>query len=148
MDTFDQVLGREKLTSIFGGWPSFHDAEVLWFRLDRRSTGAGYGPTVDVMVHLFEMTNEVGVDGYLVLRNHVLAHFEFREAVEIHLSDFGYQNALWDLSIIDIRDRQMERIDFQVAFVPSFGIEASFQCHEIEVLSVMPCDKSGVLARA
>jgi hypothetical protein len=25
----EMIVGSEKLTSIFGGWPSFHDAEVL-----------------------------------------------------------------------------------------------------------------------
>jgi hypothetical protein len=28
-DPSSQILGAEKLTSIFGRWPSFHDAEVL-----------------------------------------------------------------------------------------------------------------------
>jgi hypothetical protein len=55
------------------------------------------------------------------------------------LEGFNFQNMLWELAISDIREQQLERIHFQVDFVPSFGVGASFQCHRIELLRVTPC---------
>ena len=147
-DGGDRVIGVEKLTTVFGYWPSFHDSEVIWFHLDRRPDGEGQGPTVEAMIRAFEITSEVGPGGFLVLRHHVLVHFRFREAVELELDGFNCQNALFGLTIADIRDRQLERIHFQVRFDSSFGLGVSFQCREVEVLSVEPCDQDGVLVNA
>ena len=39
----------DSVTRIFGYWPSFHDAEVLWIELRRRPCGEGYGPTLEAL---------------------------------------------------------------------------------------------------
>lgn len=148
MDASDRVLGREKLTSIFGYWPSFHDAEVVWLRLDRGSADDSCGATVDAMIHAFEMTSEVGSDGSYVLRNHTLVHFCFRDVVELELSGFNHQNALQGLTITDLRERQWEHIHFEISIDPAFGVGGSLQCHEVEILSAIPCDKNGVTSAA
>ena len=36
MHGHERIEGAEKLTGVFGKWPSFHDANVIWVRLDRR----------------------------------------------------------------------------------------------------------------
>jgi len=141
MNVQESIGGYEKLTSVFGYWPSFHDSEVLCVRLDRRHSGEGYGPTLDALIHVFEMTSEVGPGGACILRHHSLAHFRFHSVVELRLEEFNHQNVLWRLAISDIRERQMERIHFQVDFAASFGVSASFQCHRIELLRVTPCTK-------
>lgn len=144
MDATNRILGGERLTSVFGYWPSFHDAEVIWLRMDRRSFAVGGGPSVEAMLHTFEITSDVGPDDCYVLRNHVLVHFRFRDVVELQLAGFNHQNALFGLTVTDLRERQLEHIHFEVDFQSAFGVGASFQCHEIEVLSVEPCDKNGV----
>src|SRR5690349_8078454 len=88
------IAGAHKLVEVFGYWPSFHDSEVLWVRLDRKPTGDGYGPTLEVLVHTFEMTSEVNSGGHYVLRNHVLVHLQFLDVVELHMDGFNHQNAL------------------------------------------------------
>jgi immunity protein 50 of polymorphic toxin system len=55
------------LESIFGRWPSFHDAEVLRVVLDR---SGDEGPTLEAAIHVFEMTPDVDPKGYYVLKNH------------------------------------------------------------------------------
>lgn len=138
------ITGAEQLTSIFGYWPSFHDAEVLWMRLDRLQTPYSfYGSTLETVVHVFEMTSEVDQTGHYVLRHHVLAHLRFNEVIELKLEGFNGQNALFGLGIKDIRERQMERIRWEVSFDSSWGVDASFQCYSIEVVSVTPCNKDG-----
>ena len=137
------ITGSERLTALFGKWPSFHDAEVLSLRLDRGAVGAGPGPTLDVVLHAFEITDQVAADGFLVLRNHVLVHLRFHGVVELELRDFNQQNSLFWLRIEDIRAHQLEGIGLQVGLDASFGVGASFECHHAEVVSVLPCDKSG-----
>lgn len=140
----DRIAGAAQLMDVFGYWPSFHDAEVQWLRLDRRAHGEGcYGPTLEAMVHAFEMTNEVSADGYYVLRQHVLVHLRFLDAVELQLDGFNYQNALMGLTLTDLRDSQMEHVRWAVHFGSAFGVDASFQCYAVEVVSVVPCNVDG-----
>jgi hypothetical protein len=129
MDIIEQIAGSEKLLAVFGDWPSFHDAEVLWMKLDRQPHGEGNGPTVDVLIHVFEMTSEINPEGYYVLRHHTLVHLRFREVVELRLDGFNIQNSLSELQISDLRERQWERIWFDVLFASSYGVQATFQCH-------------------
>ncbi len=144
MEDVDRIAGAEQLVAVFGYWPSFHDAEVLWLRLDRQAIGEGcYGPTLEALVHAFEMTSEVGADGHYVLRHHVLVHLRFSEVVELRLDGFNHQNALMGLTLTDLRDRQMERVKWAVRFDSAFGVDASFQCYAVQVVSVVPCNKAG-----
>ena len=142
--TVENITGAKKVTAVFGHWPSFHDAELLSLRLERSSHRDGcHGPTLDALVHAFEMTSEVGADGCYVLRHHVLIHLRFLDVVELEMNGFNHQNALAGLALTDLRDRQMEHVRWAVRFDGSFGVEASFQCYEVEVVSVTPCDKAG-----
>src|SRR5262245_55576174 len=64
-----QIPGAEKVVSIFGRWPSFHDAEVVRFVLERSDPYAN-GPSIFADVHAFEMTSEIAADGTYVLKHH------------------------------------------------------------------------------
>lgn len=144
MEAVEHIVGAEQLVAVFGYWPSFHDAEVLWLRLDRRAHGDGCsGPTLEALIHAFEMTSEVGTDGYYVLRHHVLVHLRFIDVVELQMDGFNFQNVLTGLTLTDLRDRHMERVRWLALFQSIFGVDASFQCYAVEVVSVVPCSKSG-----
>jgi len=139
----EDLQGAELLVSVFGYWPSFHDAEVLRFSLDRGKNYDAGGPIVDCTVYVFEMTSEVSPEGYYVCRKHSLVTFRFMEVFGIELSDFDQQNALWALEIVNIAERQLERVKFNVKFAASWGMDATFQCFAVELLSVEPCDEDG-----
>lgn len=145
MDGHSRIDNASAVIDVFGRWPSFHDAEVHWMKLDRAGAFEDdIGPMVEALVHAFEMTSEVDSGGYFRLRNHVLVHFRFCEVVDLELSDWGVQNALLGLGIRDIRDRQLERSWFEVEFTSSFGVCALFLCRGVEVMSVTPCSAQGV----
>lgn len=144
MRTVSLIAGAEQLVRVFGSWPSFHEAEVRWLQLDLRPSGQGqYGPTLDVLIHTFELTDEVGADWRQMRRCHVLAHLRFTEVADLRLDAFSYRHELVGLTLTDLRDRQMERVRWAVAFDPSEGVGASFQCFAVEVVSVVPCDAAG-----
>lgn len=144
MEDIGVIDGAELLITVFGYWPTFHDAEVLWLRLDRRSSGEGnYGPTLEALVRAFEMTPEVSPDGHYVLQHHVLVHLRFKEVVELRLNGFNHQNALSGLDFTDLKDSQMERVRWAVRFDSAFGADASFHCRAVGVVSVIPCNMAG-----
>ena len=144
MENIGPIDGAERLIAVFGYWPTFHDAEVLWLRLDRcLAGGESDGPTLEAFIHAFEMTTEVGPDGYYVRRHHVLVRPRFREVVELRLGGFNHQNALSGIDFTDLRDRQLERVRWDVRFDPAYGVGASFQCFAVEVVSVGPCSEAG-----
>ena len=75
-------------------------------------------------------------DGTLVLRHNVLVSFRFSGIDNLLVKDFGNQNAIMGLSIVDIRSRQMEAVKFEVGFDGILGVSAGFICREAFVESV------------
>jgi hypothetical protein len=57
------IEGSEKLTCIFGRWPSFHDAEVVDLHLWRGDSMTERShprfPVLTTKIHLWELTNEI-----------------------------------------------------------------------------------------
>jgi Immunity protein 50 len=131
MDRYLDIAGSEQILSIYGEWPSFHDAEIISVFLDRKRYEGKYGPTVKVHVHCFEITNEI-VDGHYKTINHNVINFAFYDVVEFELNGFDHQNILSGLNIKNIRSYQLENINYQVNF--TCGLH--FQCSTIEILTV------------
>jgi hypothetical protein len=123
------------LTDIFGRWPSFHDAEVLRITLDRDEPHP-FSPNLQATIHVFEMTSQIDEQGRYVLKNHVAVTFRFLEIYELQLEDFNHQNVLQGLRIIDVSDRQLERIELEVSFDGIYGLSAKFQCNSITIEAV------------
>jgi hypothetical protein len=87
------------LVSVFGRWPSFHDAEVLRLSLDRSGEE---GPTLDVVIHVFEMTTEIDAKGFYVLKNHTELTLRFTHVVLSRLQWFNHQNVLSSLEVEEL----------------------------------------------
>jgi hypothetical protein len=141
------IEGSQKLTDIFGYWPSFHDAEVIEFHLWRGDVEPeqerNVFPVLTVKLHVWELTQEEDAQGHLVLRHHTLATLRFYDVDEFRTEGFNQQNAILKLSI-----EQRERTDgpspfFFVEFRPAFGMSASFRCFRVVVVDVAPCTKDG-----
>ena len=144
----------EKLTSIFGHWPSFHDAEVIELNLWRGDVDPDRQryvfPVLTLKLHFFELTKETDARGHLVTRNHTLATFRFHNLEEdVRLHGFNHLNQLFDLTIT-----RQERDDGPSPFLavefkqlePALGLGAAFKCRQAEVLNAVPCNERGELA--
>lgn len=135
------VEGSERLTSIFGYWPSFHDAEVIEFNLWRGDVDTDAQryvfPTLTTKIHLWELTSDVDARGYYILRHHTLATLQFHDISELRMEGFNHQNAIFGLSIaaapLDGFPQRMH-----VEFEPAFGVTATFYCLRAEVLEAQP----------
>lgn len=134
----NQIVGSTGLIERFGAWPTFHDAEVLRVGLDR--SGAN-GPTAEMLIHTWMMTDEVDDRGCYVLEKHTLVRLVFQGIQVCELSEFNHQNVLFGLGI------ERESIDgevmFRVTLDPSFGLAGSIVCRGLVVADVRPCDATG-----
>jgi hypothetical protein len=143
------IVSSEKLTTIFGYWPSFHDAEVLELHLWRGNIKTEKGihdfPVLTLTIHLWELTKEVNPRGYLVLRHHTLTRLRFYDVHDFSMQGFNHQNAMMGLALS--REERKEGVSpyFAVEVVPAFGMEASFKCLRVEVLDAVPCSDDGKL---
>jgi hypothetical protein len=144
-DVTDRIAGAEKLIAVFGRWPTFHDAEVVRLGLDRRSPTGECEPTIDAVVHTWEMTNKIDAAGHYGMRNHVLVHLRFFGIDELQLNGFNGQNALFALTASAVEGREADGLHCQINFNPSFGVGMLFLCRAIEVVAVTPCNKDGIL---
>src|SRR5262245_26846346 len=109
----------EELLSIFGGWPSFHDAEVLRVSLDRSGSE---GPTLEAVIHVFEMTSEVDSKGFYVLTNHTEVSLKFTEVSLSRCQWFNHQNVLASLEVDELNPSEHEGRRFRVTMPSLYGL--------------------------
>jgi len=139
------IAGSQKLTEIFGCWPSFHDAEVLEFNLWRGDMKPGdwddsnVMPIITAKVHIFIESPE---------SQHTLATLRFEEVDDVRMEGFNHQNAILGLSISVQEQLRVESGEglppyLVVQFKPAFGISASFRCLRIEVVDAVRCTEDG-----
>jgi hypothetical protein len=88
---------------------SFHDAEILSCRIERR------GPTVEIDVEAFAGTERA-----------VRYRLRFLEVTELELQGVSEQNVVFDLTAVHGGD------SWDVTIVPSYGLSGTLRCREIE----------------
>lgn len=164
MESFDpspHIKNSYKITDIFGYWPSFHDAEIY----DLRMTVAGgepwvtgsESPAMEMLVHVFEMTNDVTSEGDFRLGKHTLARLRFGNVDGLQLSNFWYQNCISEL-VFGIEPMSSPRGSrpaegprpnlLRVEIHSNVGLSGKFKCQSAEVVSTEPCDESGKPVRS
>lgn len=141
-DIAEHIEGTEKITNVFGYWPSFHDAEIINFHLWRGDLSeerqTWIFPVLTTLIHVKEMTSEVDSGGFFVTRHHTLVTLRFHSIDNLDMNGFNYQNVISSLHI-----ERKQRSDgpspyFEVNFGQCFGVGASFTCLRIELVDVRP----------
>jgi Immunity protein 50 len=143
MEKLLKFPGVELITKVFGYWPSFHDAEIKWLRLDITDSEGGIGPMLEFAIHCFEITDKVSPSGFCVLEKHTLVHFRFRQVSDLDLHGFTNQNAIFGLEIEDESNPTWEDQFFKISIVASSGLGGSFHSRFPEILSAIPCNQKG-----
>jgi len=130
-----KIENATALISIFGKWPSFHDAEVLRVVLDRSGPE---GPWLEAMIHVFEMTSEIDSKGFYALKNHLLVTLRFTETSLQQIQCFNEQNVLSSLEVAELDPDAHEGRHFHVRLASLYGVDAQFECKRIIVGNVQP----------
>jgi len=130
-EIYKNIKGYNKITDIFGYWPSFHDAEVLSVQIERDKDN---GPTVSAKIHVFEMKAKGILKSKFDFIKHSIVSILFGEVRQIDLNCFDNQNPIFDLDISDNANEEMAQ--FKVVFNGASEFGFSFICNNIEVISV------------
>ena len=141
----NEIGNSELVTQVFGGWPGFHDAEVVSVLMERRGIK---GPSLTARIYAFDASGETDATGCYILKNKVLVTLRFDGLVLEQLQEFGHQNVLFHLHIRDIADEPLSVTQyrneylvgtrFRVDLETSGGLHGSFGCKNITVVSVEP----------
>jgi hypothetical protein len=131
-DLYKNIVGYEKITRMFGRWPSFHDAEVISVSADRDEGKDFTAPVITVVIHLFDL-NVAPNDPQ---RNNTLTKLRFRGVEDFKISDFNHQNAISALVISREYSERLKSEVYNVEFKKGFGMFCSFQCSNIEIVSI------------
>jgi hypothetical protein len=127
-----KICNVELLTELFGRFPTFHDAEVLRLELDRTD---GDGPSLLSVIHMWEMTSDVDLNGTFKRRNSVEVRIRFSKIENLTIDDFNHQNVLSDLYFEDSKNGLSE---FKIMFEGIYGLHAEFECERVSIESVRP----------
>jgi hypothetical protein len=146
VDPMSIVKGHEKLTELFGGWPSFHDAEVTDISIWRGDVDPDAGkyvfPVLTVKLVVQELVKSKGRNGLgsltLVPRADVI--LKFHDVFELKLDDFNHENMIVDLAFSLLARGHYTNGEplppyIVVEFGRGFGLEAAFKCFAAEVVS-------------
>ena len=138
MSAAEYIVGAERLIDLFGGWPSFHDAEIVRLTLDRRDHDE---PDAQLFIHLWETLPDLDERGFFKREKHTLVEIVLRRFTACELKDFNLQNVLFDFDV------EAGEIDGQpairVTLDSSYGLSGTFTCDEVEIVSLVPCDIHG-----
>lgn len=106
------IPGAVAVASWFGAWPSFHDAEVVFLRLNRSGQS-------QLSVHAWNMTDrtyEENGQQHFVLERHAVVTFTFEGISGLQLLGFNSQNVLAGLDV------GREGADFVLHLHPCYGV--------------------------
>ena len=146
----ESIEGSQKLTEIFGYWPSFHDAKILELHFSRGDVDPDAGryifPLLQVRIHLWELNCGGEEQAPIATRHHTLATLRFADVDEFRMEGFNHQNAILGLSITRQERQSGPSPVFAVHFDPAFGMGATFICGRVEVVDAVPCTSEGKLA--
>jgi hypothetical protein len=134
---YKKIIGHEKLTNIFGYWPSFHDAEVISVMLERIGKDEREGPILYAKIHVFQMGPEKTNDGKeFVFHHHSIVTFRFAMVKNLLIDEFNHQNVIFRLKISEKYDEERKKNLFEVEFINSFGVNCLFICDNIEITDI------------
>jgi hypothetical protein len=122
----------ELVTEWYGGWPSFHDSEVVAIRVHRSLTLVGGAPTLEADIHVF-LAREV--QGRICFDKHAVITLGFSDVVGLELSEFNQQNVLWNLEFEETGIRESPH---RCLFSSSHGVECRFEFSSALVVALVP----------
>jgi hypothetical protein len=105
--------GSDAVMRWFGGWPSFHDAEIISLSMARKGASV-------LRVYPYYPNKPATVD------------FIFEEITDVELADFSGQNVISALSIEEVID-QMKEKRIRLTLSPCYGLAGRIDAKRLRV---------------
>ncbi|MFZ6754284.1 Imm50 family immunity protein [Undibacterium sp. Dicai25W] len=136
MNIETHIIGATDVIKILGFWPSFHDAEVISFGIERGIT-LGKNPVIAklcVHVRKYDTVGAGTVEYAQVLSKSILINLAFANVADLDISDFNHQNVInsIDVTLLEAEDPR----EFSVFIDSIWGFGGRFKCSSIEIESV------------
>ena len=131
---YTRIRNYELVTSSLGGWPSFDDFEIVSMLFERSHDGEESLPVLTVQ--FFGFRPDVSPDS--PDRNNCLLTIRFEGVENVKLDGFNHQNAINGFIVVCKWSELLKREVLDVKIVQGFGVGATFESDEIEVVSVKP----------
>ena len=130
------ITGIEKVVTALGYWPSFHDAEVLSFSVER-AVPINSKPNIarlTVIVREYAPEGEGTSQYKLAIVKSALIHFIMVNACDVEMSEFNHQNVINSISVSEISSTDVANLLVTIESI--WGMGATFRCSSIEVESI------------
>jgi hypothetical protein len=120
MSPIPEIPGAETVVAWFGGWPSFHDAEILEASFVRNDVS-------HLRVHFWITTDQVDSDGCFVRNKHAIVTFTFDGIKDMEVYGFNKQNVISGLAV--------EQVDsaFRLSLGHCYGLAGVIQAEKLSV---------------
>ncbi len=132
----EHIAGTDRLVAVLGDWPTFHDAEVISFSVQRAlplQLGYSVGHLA-VHVRRYVSRGEGTAQYEMALAKSVLVRFAFSRACDLELSGFNHQNVINSVSVSRLSVDEPE--DLLVTIESIWGFGGTLRCSAVEVESV------------
>ncbi len=105
------IEGYEEVVRWFGGWPSFHDAEIVSIHLEREGLSA-------VRLHTWNVSTRTDAEGRFVRDREAIVVIEFSDIhwVRVEGEDANRQNVIRGLMLHDAANGH------RLVLSPSYGL--------------------------
>src|SRR5437868_6749084 len=137
-EVFTKIVDHEKIISVFGRWPSFHDSEVVSVFLNKDEGEKLTGATATIKFYLFDLNRPPADPARLT----TLTDMQFFDVQNFSMQRFTHQNAISDFVISESYSDQLKREVFGVELTRGTGFECSFNCSRIRVNSVQRLERA------
>ena len=130
-----QIKGTSAVLAEFGGaWPSFHDAEIVRFGLDRGDFTPERKVVAELRVHVrrYESRGAGTIDYHQALVKSVLIDLRFSGVEDLSVSDFNCQNVIDD--IVLSAEEENGRVAVEISGI--YGLDGRWTCDYAEVVRV------------
>ena len=117
------IPGAESVANWFGGWPSFHDAEIMTLHIDRERRLSF------MRIRAFSTGDRTNSSGQFIRERDALVVFEFTgiRSVRIEGEDADVQNVISSLLVEQVSD------GYRLLLGPCYGIAGEFVVKELKV---------------
>ena len=125
----EAIANSHRVIEVFGERPSFHDAEILSIRLDRR------GPSLEAVIYVHSIGPLNADTGYFELLHKSIVTMKFDRIILHEVGDFNHQNVIFGLHIEHVTAGSRK---FDVRAEPCYGGDFHLECDAISVVDVKP----------
>ncbi|QSI76643.1 Imm50 family immunity protein [Niveibacterium microcysteis] len=138
MSTPAHISGASRVIAEFGLWPSFHDAEVVSFALERALPVQAGSCIARMAVHVrtYETLGDGTADYRQSLLKSAVITFAFHApaALNLDLSEFNNQNVIDSIRVSSAQAGAPAELE--VFIEPIWGFGGGFYCAAVEVESI------------